>query len=102
MLSVKQEGIKYHFLSLWYDAIRDWTLVSRAIGEHSTHFVSIPYYSYMFVGIEPATSTWFHWEAFSYQKPYPLRHVSLLEKLVADLEKVWLYLAICVSDTLHE
>ena len=34
MLSVKQRGIKYHFLSLWYDATWDWTQVSRAIGEH--------------------------------------------------------------------
>ena len=25
MLSVKQGGIKYHFLSLWYDMIWDWT-----------------------------------------------------------------------------
>ena len=31
MLSVKQGGIKYHFLSLWYDSTWDWTLVSRAI-----------------------------------------------------------------------
>ena len=37
MLSVKQEGIKYHFLSLWYDSTWDWTLVSQTIGEHSTH-----------------------------------------------------------------
>ena len=37
-LNVKQGGIKYHFLSLWYDSIWMWTLVSRAIGEHSTHF----------------------------------------------------------------
>ena len=35
MLSVKQGGIKYHFLSLWYDSTRDWTQVSRPIGEHS-------------------------------------------------------------------
>ena len=35
MLSVKQGGIKYHFLSLWYDSTWDWTQVSRAIGEHS-------------------------------------------------------------------
>ena len=34
MLSVKQGGIKYHFLSLWYDSTWDWTQVSRAIGEH--------------------------------------------------------------------
>ena len=34
MLSVKQGGIKYHFLSLWYDSTLDWTQVSRAIGEH--------------------------------------------------------------------
>ena len=35
MLSAKQGGIKYHFLSLWYDSTWDWTQVSRAIGEHS-------------------------------------------------------------------
>ena len=32
MLSVKQEGIKYHFLSLCYDATWDWTPVSQTIG----------------------------------------------------------------------
>ena len=31
MLSAKQGGIKYHFLSLWYDSTWDWTQVSRAI-----------------------------------------------------------------------
>ena len=36
MLSVKQGGIKYHFLSLWYDSTWDWTPASRAIGERST------------------------------------------------------------------
>ena len=34
MLSVKQGGIKYHFLSLWYDSTWDWIQVSRAIGEY--------------------------------------------------------------------
>ena len=34
MLSVKQGGIKFHFLKgLWYDSTWDWTQVSRAIGE---------------------------------------------------------------------
>ena len=37
MLSVKQVGIKYHFLSLWYDSTWDWTQVSQTISEHSTH-----------------------------------------------------------------
>ena len=37
MLSVKQGGINYHFLSLWYVSTWDWTPVSRTIGEHSTH-----------------------------------------------------------------
>ena len=37
MLCVKQGGIKYHLLSLWYDSTWDWTQVSRAIGEHSNH-----------------------------------------------------------------
>ena len=38
MLSVKQGGIKYNFLSLWYDSAWDWTQVSRAIDEHSNHY----------------------------------------------------------------
>ena len=38
MLSVKQGGNKYHILSLWYDSTGYLTPVSRAIGEHSTHF----------------------------------------------------------------
>ena len=32
-------GIKYHFLSLWYD----WTQISRATGEHSNHHVNVRY-----------------------------------------------------------
>ena len=41
LLSVKQGGIKYHFLSLWYDSTRDWTQVSRAPGEHANHHANI-------------------------------------------------------------
>ena len=41
MLSVKQRGIKYHFLSLWYDSTWDWTQVSRAIGEHSNRWSNV-------------------------------------------------------------
>ena len=37
LLSVKQGGIKYYFLNLWYDSTWDWTLVSWIIGERSTH-----------------------------------------------------------------
>ena len=33
ILSVKQGGIKYHFLSLWYDSTWDWTPVFRVISE---------------------------------------------------------------------
>ena len=40
MLRVKQSGIKYHFLSSWYDSTGDWTPVSRAIGEHSIHYAN--------------------------------------------------------------
>ena len=36
MLSIKQGGIKDYFFSFWYDTTRDWTLVSRTIGEYST------------------------------------------------------------------
>ena len=38
---VKQRGIKYHFLSLWYDSTWDWTLVPRAIGENSNHYAIV-------------------------------------------------------------
>ena len=41
MLSVKQGGIKYHFLSLWYDSIWDWTQVSEAISELSNHHTNV-------------------------------------------------------------
>ena len=37
MLGVKQGGIKYHFLGLWYESTWGWNLVSPAIGEHFTH-----------------------------------------------------------------
>ena len=37
MLSVKQGGIKYHFLILWYDSTWDWTQESQAIDEHSNY-----------------------------------------------------------------
>ena len=32
--SVKQGGIKYHFLSLWYDLTWEWTPVFQTIDEH--------------------------------------------------------------------
>ena len=44
ILSVKQGGIKYHFLSLWYDSTWDWTQVSRAIGEHSNRLANVADY----------------------------------------------------------
>ena len=31
ILCDKEGGIKYHFLSLWYDSTWDWTLVSQTI-----------------------------------------------------------------------
>ena len=37
MLSAKQGGIKYHFLSLWYDSIWDLTPVSRTIRQTLYH-----------------------------------------------------------------
>ena len=37
VLSVQQGGIKFHFLSLWYDSTSDWTPVSQTIGENFTY-----------------------------------------------------------------
>ena len=41
MLNVKQGNIEYHFLSLSYDSTRDWTQVSRAIGEQFNHYANV-------------------------------------------------------------
>ena len=41
MLSVKQGGIKYHFLNLWYDSTWDWTQVSWAIGKHANYHANV-------------------------------------------------------------
>ena len=38
--SVPYNAEYYFFLSLWYDSSWDWILVSRAIGEHSTHYAN--------------------------------------------------------------
>ena len=43
MLSVKQGGIKYHFLSLWYGSTGDWTLIPWAIGKYSNHDANVWY-----------------------------------------------------------
>ena len=42
------EAIQHHFLSLWYDFNWNWTLVSRAIGEHSTKLTNEPVYLYKY------------------------------------------------------
>ena len=44
MLSVKEGGMKYHFLSLWYGSTRDWTLVSLAIAKQSAKIYVIVKY----------------------------------------------------------
>ena len=54
MLSIKQGGIKYHSLSLWYDSTWDWTQVSRTIGEHSNHYAIYIYIIYIYRDIGPA------------------------------------------------
>ena len=43
MLCVKRGDIKYHFLSLWYELILDWTQVFRVLGEHSDHYANGPF-----------------------------------------------------------
>ena len=49
VLSVKQVGIKYHFLSLWYDSTWDWTPVSWAIGEDNHQYLK-PHNCYLVIG----------------------------------------------------
>ena len=57
MLSAKQGGIKYHFLSLWYHSTWDWILVFRTIGEYSTHQAN-----------GTAQETWVQSQVASYQR----------------------------------
>ena len=52
MVSVKQGGIKYHFLSLWYDSTWDWTSVSWFIGEYFTHYANGAGYIYIYNQVE--------------------------------------------------
>ena len=42
MLSIKQGGIKYHFLSFWYDSTWDWTPIYQTIGEHCNRYRNGP------------------------------------------------------------
>ena len=49
MQSIKQGGIKYHSLSLWYDSTWDWTQISRAIGEHSNHHANVRFQIYIYI-----------------------------------------------------
>ena len=49
MLSVKQESINYHFLSLWCDPTWDWTLVSWAINEYICINIYIYIYSCIYI-----------------------------------------------------
>ena len=44
-LCVKQGGIKYHLLSLWYDSTWYWTQVPQAIGKHFTYIYIYIYMS---------------------------------------------------------
>ena len=48
MLSVNQSDIKYHFLSLWYDSIWDWTPTNRAIVEQELFLIMFVSWSYNF------------------------------------------------------
>ena len=41
MLSVKQGGIKYHFLSFWYDSTWDWTTVSWTNAKKKSCFLRV-------------------------------------------------------------
>ena len=49
MLSVKQSGIEYQFLSLWYDSTWDWTQFSKAIGEHFNYYTNVFWQYYIII-----------------------------------------------------
>ena len=52
MLSAKQDGIKHHFLSLWYNSTRIEHQVSQTINKHSTHkanHIFVMVYAYLYI-----------------------------------------------------
>ena len=51
MLSFKQGGNKYHFLTLSYNLTWNWSRISRAIGKHSNHYTNKPVYIYIYIYI---------------------------------------------------
>ena len=57
MLSVKQGGIKYHFLSLWYDPTWDWTQVSRPTDKMKRSFFQAAVTSILLYGCTTWTLT---------------------------------------------
>ena len=60
-LSVKQGGIKYQFVSLWYDSTWNWTPVFRSIGNHSTpkERVGLPVRIHRFSEVEAQRQMYF-------------------------------------------
>ena len=57
MLSVKQEGTNYYFLSFWDDSTWGWTLVSRAI-VYTIAVIYIQFIQYIYVYISDKISFW--------------------------------------------
>ena len=69
MLSVKQGGIKYHILSLWYDSTKNWTSVYQVIGEYSTNSNFGQLYIYIYILV---------WR-LQYLKPYHGEKIIVIE-----------------------
>ena len=90
MLSVKQGGIKYHFLSLWYDSTWDWTQVSRAIGDIYI-FICI---DYPIIGKLNILETCIFFFFFHLNK---LSHSNALPGTATIYIYIYIYMYICIS-----
>ena len=115
MLNVKQEGIKYYFVSLRYDSTLDWTQVSRAFGEHSCQRpIYIYIYIYIYIGVAPSPTIF----CSSYRKGSlciileygrQLYFNIVIHKLIVSLyhnSSMWLYIYIyiyigSISSSIH-
>ena len=101
MLSVKQGGIKYHFKSLWGYSTWDWTPVSRANVEHSTHKANEPvllkycktFESLLFFfGFSRKTLGWKSWMSAT---------MVLVPKVLLQCQMHWFLTRICKNWIFH-
>ena len=87
---LSKAGIKYHFLSLWYDSIWDWTLVFQTIGEHSTHQANgLVVINYFYLLPAHSLLSWWFSEEMWLKRRVPFLELTMCALFKAILKFCW-------------